>query len=87
MGLSQDLKVKIGGYNFYLQVQVVKNAPYEMLLGQPFHTFTNATHHHFTNGDSHLTLINLNMHAIITIPTQAHKPSDGFLDVDDLSQQ
>jgi hypothetical protein len=33
MGLLQDLKIEIGGYDFYLQVQVVKDAPYEMFLG------------------------------------------------------
>jgi hypothetical protein len=33
MGLLQDLVLEIGGYKFYLQAQVVENAPYEVLLG------------------------------------------------------
>ena len=41
MGLLQDLKF---GYNFYVQVQVVQDAPYELLLGRPFFTLTQATH-------------------------------------------
>ena len=73
MGLLQDLKVEIGGYDFYVQVQVVQEAPYELLLGRPFFTLTQATYRHFSNGSSHLTLIDPNTHAIITIPTHARK--------------
>ena len=70
MGLLQDLKVDIGGYDFYLQVQVVKDAPYEMLLGMPFYTLTQASHKHYDNGDSRLTLHDPNTGDKITIPTR-----------------
>ena len=73
MGLLQDLKIIIGGYDFYLQVQVVKDAPYEMLLGRPFLTLTQAVTRHFRNGDSHVTLIDPNTEAIITVPTRPRK--------------
>jgi len=55
IGLIHDLKVTIGAYNFYLQVQVIENASYEMLLGQPFLTLTEANTQHYANGDSHIT--------------------------------
>lgn len=71
MGLLQDLKINIGGYDFYLQVQVVKDAPYEMLLGRPFFTLTQATHKHFDNGESRLTLLDPNTGDRITFPTRA----------------
>jgi hypothetical protein len=78
MGLLQDLKINVGGYDFYLQVQVVKDAPYEMLLGRPFFTLTSASHKHFDNGDSRLTLFDPNTGDKITLPTKArdrtHKP-------------
>ena len=67
MGLLQDLKVEIGGYDFYVQVQMVQEAPYELLLGRPFFTLTQATHKHFLNRSSHLTLVDPN--TVITIPT------------------
>ena len=70
MGLLQDLKINIRGYDFYLQVQVVKDAPYEMLLGMPFYTLTSADHKHFDNGDSRLTLLDPNTGDTITIPTR-----------------
>jgi gag-polyprotein putative aspartyl protease len=76
MRLLQDLKIDIGSYDFYLQVQVVKDTPYEMLLGWPFYTLTQAMHRHFLNGNSHLTLIDPNTQAVITIPTCAHKCPD-----------
>jgi hypothetical protein len=69
----QDLEIEISGYDFYLQVQVVKDAPYEMLLGRPFHTLTQATHCHFSNGDSHLMLVNPDTHVVIIILTRARK--------------
>ena len=81
MGLLQDLKITLGGYNFYLQVQVVKDAPYEMLLGRPFFTLTQATHKHFDNGESRLTLIDPNTQDQITFPTKAREreqSSQGF---------
>jgi len=70
MGLLQDLVLEIGGYRFYLQVQVVENAPYELLLGRPFFTLTQAVTRHFTNGDSHITLVDPNTGAVITFPTR-----------------
>ena len=73
MGMLQDLKIVIGECEFYLQVQVVQDAPYELLLGRPFFTLTQATHRHFTNGSSHLTLVDPNTHIVITIPTRARK--------------
>jgi len=71
IGLIHDLKVTIGVYNFYLQVQVVENASYEMLLGRPFLTLTEANTQHWANGDSHITLQDPNLKAIITLPTKA----------------
>ena len=73
MGLLQDLKITIGGYDFYLQVQVVRDAPYEMLLGRPFFTLTQATHRHFDNGESRLTLLDPNTHDRITFPTRVRE--------------
>ena len=89
IGLIHDLKVTIGAYNFYLQVQVVENASYEMLLGRPFLTLTEANTQHYANGDSHITLQDPNSKAIITLPTRArgnaqdqHSAHVGSLEID-----
>lgn len=75
LGLIRDLPVRIGTCTFYLQVQVFENAPYEMLLGRPFLTLTQAQTHHYRNGDSHITLIDPNTRETITIPTSARNRS------------
>lgn len=70
LGLLRDLPARIGCSIFYLQVQVVENASYEMLLGRPFLTLTEAHTHHYTNGDSHITLVDPNTHDTFTVPTK-----------------
>lgn len=69
LGLLPDLPVTIGGHTFYVQCQVIDNAPYQMLMGRPFMTFTQASTRHFLNGDSHITLVDPNTQAVLTIPT------------------
>ncbi|KAF9536297.1 hypothetical protein CPC08DRAFT_652196 [Agrocybe pediades] len=85
IGLLQDLKLTIGGYDFYVQAQVVANAPYEILLGLPLFTLTRGNLQHYENGDAHLTLHDPNTHATITVPTRKrvrehckHTKSVGF---------
>jgi len=75
MGLLPNLQVTIGNCDFYLQVQVIDNTSYEMLLGRPFLTLAQANTHHFSNGDSHITLVDPNLQAVITIPTQPRNRS------------
>lgn len=70
MGLLANLKVTIGGQDFYLQAQVMDNASYDVLLGRPFHTLTQAAIRHFNNGEAHATITNLNNGAVVTIPTK-----------------
>ncbi|KAJ2934660.1 hypothetical protein H1R20_g2455, partial [Candolleomyces eurysporus] len=80
-GLIPNLKVTIGGCDFYLQVQVVDNASYDMLLGRPFHVLTEAMVRHFKNGDATATLTDPNTGAIITVPTKARNPKqDGYVE-------
>ncbi|KAF8812860.1 hypothetical protein BYT27DRAFT_7085942, partial [Phlegmacium glaucopus] len=70
MGLIQDLKINMGGLDFYVQVQVVRDGPFELLLGRPFLTLTEAVHQYYANGDSRLTLTDPNSGETITIPTR-----------------
>lgn len=77
LGLLHDLPVRIGNSIFYLQVQVFENAPYEMLLGRPFLTLTQAQTHHYSNGDSHITILDPNTNESFTIPTAARIRNQG----------
>ncbi|KAF5348858.1 hypothetical protein D9756_009753 [Leucocoprinus leucothites] len=84
-GLLPNLRVTIGNCDFYLQAQVIDGTSYEMLLGRPFLTLAQANTRHFSNGDSHLTLVDPNSQAVITVPTRARNrhpnsppPNPGF---------
>ncbi|KAF9440558.1 hypothetical protein P691DRAFT_687298 [Macrolepiota fuliginosa MF-IS2] len=68
LGLLQDLPIRIRSSVFYLQVQVFENAPYEMLLGRPFLMLTQAQTYHYSNGDSHIMLLDPNTKETLIIP-------------------
>jgi hypothetical protein len=42
-GQVRDLPVRLGPITVYLQIQVVENAPFEVLLGRPFFAVTNCS--------------------------------------------
>ncbi|KAF8813520.1 hypothetical protein BYT27DRAFT_7220427 [Phlegmacium glaucopus] len=73
MGLIQDLKINMGGLDFYVQVQVVRDGPFELLLGRLFLTLTEAVHQYYASGNSQLTLTDPNTSETITIPTRHHQ--------------
>jgi len=72
MGLLPNLRVVIGECDFYLQVQVIESASFEMLLGRPFFTLAQASTRHFFSGDSHITLLDPNSAKAVTLPTRPH---------------
>jgi hypothetical protein len=59
--------------DIYLQVQVMPNAPYDILLSRPFYTLTKCITKDFTNGDQHLTITDPNTRQCVTIPTKEQK--------------
>ncbi|KAF6761017.1 hypothetical protein DFP72DRAFT_881994 [Ephemerocybe angulata] len=71
LGLLPNLKVYIGTCEFILQVQVVEEAGYDMLLGRPFHVLAQAQVQHFRNGGAVATLTDPHTRAVITVPTKA----------------
>ncbi|KAF6750049.1 hypothetical protein DFP72DRAFT_1140045 [Ephemerocybe angulata] len=71
MGVIPDLRVRIGTCEFRLQVQVVEEAGYEMLLGRPFHVLAQAQMQHHRDGSGTITLTDPQTRAVITVPTKA----------------
>lgn len=84
-GLVEDLKFTIGGIDLFLQVQVVDNAPFEILIGRPFFRLTSCTTQDYADGTQDLTITCPNTGRCITIPTTPKKkknsPSVGFLPI------
>jgi hypothetical protein len=60
MGLVWNLPVKIGRITFFVQAQVVHNAPYRFLLGRTFSALTGCIKHDDPNGDTMVSLTDPN---------------------------
>ncbi|KAF6742137.1 hypothetical protein DFP72DRAFT_831236, partial [Ephemerocybe angulata] len=70
MGLLQNLKVRFGDMDLYLQVQVMENASYDVLLGRPFHSLTRAIIHHEMDGDASVVIHDPNSTKVVMLPTK-----------------
>ena len=84
MGMVRDLEFKVADIALHLQVHVVDDAPFEVLLGRPFFVLGTCNTKDFERGDQHLTLTDPNTGRTITVPTQprvqrkTHKKKEGF---------
>ncbi|KAF5313621.1 hypothetical protein D9611_010061 [Ephemerocybe angulata] len=68
MGLLQDLRVRIGDVDLYLQIQVLDNASYDVLLGRPFHSLTRAQIQHEMDGDASVVIHDPNSAKVVVLP-------------------
>ncbi|EIW58983.1 uncharacterized protein TRAVEDRAFT_48115 [Trametes versicolor FP-101664 SS1] len=69
LGLVQNMPFKVSTIVVYLQVHVVCNAAYDMLLGRPFDVLTKSVIKNFDNEDQTITIKCPNTGQIATIPT------------------
>ena len=56
LGLIPNTKFTIAAIDVMLQVQVVRQAPFQVLLGRPFFAVTECETKDFVSGDQHITL-------------------------------
>ena len=56
LGVIQDAKFAVAGIEVKLQIHVVRQAPFEVLLGRPFFSITECETKDFVSGDQHITL-------------------------------
>lgn len=69
LGLVRNMPFKVSTIVLYLQVHVVHNAVYDMLLGRPFDVLTKSVIKSFDNEDQTITIECPNTGQIATIPT------------------
>jgi hypothetical protein len=69
LGLARNVHCKIGGINLFLQIHIVRNPAYDMLLGRPFDVLTRSTVQNFVDGNQTITLYDPNSDYVCTIPT------------------
>ena len=87
LGLARDVAVEfLGGITAYFQMHVVRNAPYDILLGRPFEALLSVKSNNSTDGKQtlHITCPNTKKELVIPTyargeepPTASHEPS-GF---------
>src|SRR5262245_8745219 len=69
LGLARNVHCKIGGINLYLQVHIVRNPAYDILLGRPFDVLTCSAVQNFTDGNQTITIHDPNSSYVATVPT------------------
>ncbi|KAG9227279.1 hypothetical protein CCMSSC00406_0004182 [Pleurotus cornucopiae] len=69
LGLARNIKASIGELDFYLQIQVVESAPYDILLGRPFHCLLSAVTQDYPDGRQDISLRDPNSNLRISVPT------------------
>lgn len=69
LGLARNVRFNIGGLNLFLQVHILENPPYRVLLGRPFETLTSAIVKTKTDGSSEITLTDPNSKEMVVVPT------------------
>lgn len=71
LGLAKNVCFAVGGLNFNLQVHILEDPPYRVLLGRPFSTLASSSIHTKPDGSSDITLTDPNTKQVATIPTYA----------------
>ncbi|KAI9056785.1 hypothetical protein FKP32DRAFT_1585212 [Trametes sanguinea] len=71
LGLVRNVPFCVADIVLYLQVHVIRNATYDMLLGRPFDVLTKSVVKNFENEDQTITIRCPNTGQVATIPTIA----------------
>src|SRR5882724_5199132 len=75
MGTIPSICFSVRGVSLYFSVQVVRNSPFECLLGLPFMSLGSTKCQEFLDGSAHLLFTDPNTGAPITVLTYAKKSS------------
>ncbi|KAF4572765.1 hypothetical protein EYR36_007275 [Pleurotus pulmonarius] len=78
IGLAHNVKITLGPIDLYLQVQIINDAPYEVLMGRPFFCLTSAVTRDYPDGRQDLTIHDPNSGRCFLIPTfkRIHRSRD-----------
>ncbi|ETW82043.1 hypothetical protein HETIRDRAFT_46485, partial [Heterobasidion irregulare TC 32-1] len=69
LGLARNVPFLIGNITFYLQVHIIRNPAYDVLLGRPFDILTESIVKNFANEDQTITISDPNTGRKAMIPT------------------
>ena len=69
LGLARNVPFSVAGVTAYLQVHILEDPPYRVLLGRPFHSLMTSTVENRADGSSELLLTDPNSRNVATVPT------------------
>nr|GAT45998.1 predicted protein [Mycena chlorophos] len=69
LGLARNVPFRIGDITLYLQVHVVHNPPYDVLLGRPFDVLTESVVRNYSDEKQTITICDPNTGQVATVPT------------------
>jgi len=69
LGMARNTKFSIGGLTFFLQVHILEDPPYRVLLGRPFETLASTNIQTNEDGTSEVVMTDPNTKKIAVVPT------------------
>ncbi|KAF7324148.1 Integrase catalytic domain-containing protein [Mycena kentingensis (nom. inval.)] len=69
LGLARNVPFRVHDITLYLQVHVVRNPAYDILLGRPFDVLTQSVVHNYSNDEQTITIRDPNTGRTATVPT------------------
>jgi hypothetical protein len=69
LGLARNVPMQIGKITLYVQIHIIRNPAYDILLGRPFDVLTASIIRNYTNEDQTITILDPNSGRRATVPT------------------
>ena len=69
LGLARNIPIQIGDIMLYVQIHIIRNPAYDILLGRPFDILTKSVVHNFANEDQTITIRDPNSSRRATVLT------------------
>jgi hypothetical protein len=69
LGLAQNVPCEIGNITLYMQIHIIRNPAYNILLGRPFDVLTESVIRNYRNEAQTITIRDPNSSRTATIPT------------------
>ncbi|KAF7296773.1 hypothetical protein MIND_00908000 [Mycena indigotica] len=80
LGVTRNVAFTLRDIVLYLQVHIVRNPAYDVLLGRPFDVLTQSVVHNYSNNDQTITIRDPNTGRTATVPTIPRgSTKEGFL--------
>ena len=79
LGLARNVRFSVGGLDLFLQVHILENPPYKILLGRPLDALTKSVVKTNEDGSSEVVLTCPNTKKVATVPTYERGKGPGMV--------